>query len=76
MMYLSSNDKSSTLHIKDQYLDVNDKSYLMRLLNSRKYNATSLSTFIKHDTYHILWKHELFQDEEIPLLVVNLNIII
>lgn len=43
MMYLSSNDKSSTLHIKDQYLDVNGKSYLMRLLNSGKHNATSLS---------------------------------
>lgn len=43
MMYLSSNDKSPALHIKDQYLGVNGKAYLMRLLNSRKYDATSLS---------------------------------
>lgn len=47
------------LNIKDQYLDVNGESYLMRLLNSRKYNATSLSgkinaAFTKHDVYHIL----------------------
>lgn len=59
MMYLSSNDKSCMLNIKDQYLDVNGESYLMRLLNSRKYNATLLSgkinaAFTKHDVYHIL----------------------
>lgn len=43
MMYLSFDDKSYMLHIKDQYRDVNGKSYLMRLLNSKKYNVTLLS---------------------------------
>lgn len=54
MMYLSSNDKSSMLCIKDQQLDVEGKPFLMRLLNSGKYNNTSMSRKLMQHSQNIV----------------------